>query len=295
MTIPSDIAQQALDAAGIEYTLGDISDGTRPAQVLLRAYSPGLKQLLRAARWDFARKESPLVLLADVTGNTPNVGTMVPNPWTYSYALPIDAVQVRFVPANWAGQNPGVPTGNIVPPDPTAPLMTNLTAPPLNGQRIIPAKFVIGTDYNNLPPQPGYETPGISPSGRTAIFTNVQYAQVVYTCNSVYPSIWDDLFRAAFVSWLAAEIALPLSKDKKFGLTLRAENIKIAKDKILQARIADGNSGNYSSDISVDWMRARGSGGSGGYGLYGGYGGVGIGDGWGCGYGSISFADGSSF
>ena len=60
---PTDVAQQALDAAGIEYTLGNIEDGTRPAQVTLRAYERCLRQLLRAAHWNFARKTVRLTLL----------------------------------------------------------------------------------------------------------------------------------------------------------------------------------------------------------------------------------------
>lgn len=288
---PTTVAQQALDAAGVDYTLGDIEDGTRQAQVILRAYERCLRQLLRAAHWNFARKTQRLVLLADATGNTPNVGTLVPVPWIYEYAYPIDCVKARFVPWNQSVQNPGIPTGNIAPSDPTAPLMTGLSQPPLNGQRLVPARFVETTDANNLGPNPGHETPGLSPATRTVICTNVQNAELVYTCLQVYPSIWDELFRAGFVAYLASEIALPLSKDKKFALQLRAENIAIAKDKIMQARIADGNEGFFSSDIKVDWMQARGSGARA---LGFGQGGGGPGWWWG-GFDSCGFSDGSAY
>lgn len=256
---PSDVAQQAIDATGFPYTLGSIEDGTREAQLLLRAYERCLRQLLRSAHWDMARKTSPLVLLADATGNTPNVGTLVPVPWIYSYAYPVDCVKARYIPWNQSQQNPGTPSGNITPSDPTAPLMTNLTQPPVAGQRIVPARFLIATDANNLGPNPGYETPGMSPATRTVILTNVKYAQLVYTCMQVYPSVWDELFRAAMVAYVASEVALPLwvEKDRKFGLEVRAQNIMIAKEKIKQARISDGNEGFYSSDIKVDWMQSR--------------------------------------
>lgn len=288
----SDVAQQSLDAIGVEYTLGSIEDGSREAQVLLRAYRTCLRQLLRAAHWNMARKTIQLTLLADATGNTPNVGTLVPVPWIFSYSLPIDCVKARYIPANQYPINPGVPTGNITPPDPTAPLMTGLGAAPLVGQRIIPARFLVTTDSNNLPPNPGYETPGLSPVTQTVILTNVQYAQMVYTCEQVYPSIWDDLFRGAFVAYLASEVALPLSKDKKFGLTLRDQQIKVAKEKIMQARISDGDEGFFSSDIRVDWMQARGVGG--GYGNNGWGAGGGPGYCWG-GYDSCGFSDGSAY
>lgn len=288
---PTDVAQQALDAAGVEYTLGNIEDGTRQSQVVLRAYERCRKQLLRAANWDFARRQAPLQLLADSTGNNPTVGRTVPLPWTYEYGYPTDCVRARFVPWNQSVQNPGVPTGNITPPDPTAPLMTNLSQPPVNGQRIVPARFVVTNDPNNLGINPGYDTPGMSPAGRTVICTNVQYAQLIYTCDQVYPSIWDELFRAALVSYLASEVGLPLSKDKKFGLSLRNENIKIAKAKITEARIADGNEGWYSSDIRVDWIDARAA--SGGNAWNNGQGG---GPGYlSSPYGSCGFADSSAY
>jgi len=288
---PTDVANQALDSAGVDYTLGNIEDGSRPAQVTLRAYRTCLRQLLRAAHWNFARKTVQLTLLADATTNTPNVGTLVPTPWIYEYALPIDCVKARYIPANQYPQNPGVPTGNITPSDPTAPLMTGLGVAPLVGQRIIPARFLVTTDSNNLPPNPGYETPGLSPVTQTVILTNVQYAQMVYTCEQVYPSIWDDLFRGAFVAYVASEIALPLAKDKKMGMSLRNEQIKIAKAKIMQARISDGDEGWFSSDIKVDWMQARNTGG-GNYWNNGG--GNGPGMFWG-GYDSCGFADGSAY
>ncbi len=290
---PTDIANQALDAAGVDFTLGDITEGTRPAQVILRAYGQCLRQLLRTAHWAFARKTAPLVLLADATAQTANVGTLVPVPWIYEYAYPTDCVKARFIPWNQSAQNPAVPPGNIEPPDPSAPLMTGLGQAPLTGQRIIPARWCEATDYNNLPPAPiGTETQGLSPVGQTVILTNVQNAQLVYTCLTLYPTLWDALFRAAFVAYLASEIALPLAKDKKFALTLREMNIKIAKDKIRQARATDGNEGFYSSTLSVDWMRVRNSGGSNVWW------GNGFNDGpgilWG-GYDSMSFGDGSAY
>jgi hypothetical protein len=86
---------------------------------------------------------------------------------------------------------------------------------------------------------------------------DVKQAQLVYTCFNPYPSTWDSQFRAAMVSYLASEIALPLAGDKKFGMAMRRDNIAVAKSKIEQARIRDGNEGFYSSDLRVDWMAAR--------------------------------------
>ncbi|MBB3453886.1 hypothetical protein FHT86_002142 [Rhizobium sp. BK313] len=291
--LPQDVANQALDAAGIDFTLGDLEEGTRPAQVTLRAYGQCLRQLLRAANWSFARKTTDLVLLADATGNTPDVGTKVPVPWVYEYEYPIDCMKARFIPWNPASQISAPPPENIQIPG--TPLMTGLGTFPLTGQRIRPARFQIATDYN-YPPQSGqifWETQGVSPDGRTVILTNVQNAQLVYTALMLYPSVWDPLFRSAFVAYLASEIAFPLAKDKKFGLTVRAQQIAIVKQKITEARLTDGNESTSSSDIAVDWMRTRNVGG--GAGWHGpdnaGWGGGGFSGGW----DGLMLADGATF
>jgi hypothetical protein len=122
----------------------------------------------------------------------------------------------------------------------------------------------------------------------------VQNALMVYTAVMLYPSLWDALFRGAFVAYLASEVALPLTKERKFGLQLRSEQIKIAQMKIQQARVSDGNEGWSSSDISVDWMRFRNVGG--GYGSWGESGGGGAGPGvLGYGWDNVGFADGAAY
>ena len=288
---PTDVAQQALDAAGIDFTIGELSEGTREAQVTLRAYGQCLRQLLRGANWDFARKQVPLFLLADKTGQTPDVGTQVPQPWMYEYAYPTDCAKMRFIPWIPPQGGPAAPAGNIAAP--TTPLMTGLAVAPI-APNMKPAKFVITNDPN-YPPQPGEEfwlVQGVSPLGRTVVCTNVKNAIAVYTMIMPYPNVWDPLFRQAMVSYLSSQIAFPLAKDKKFGLQKQTQQIAIAKGHIEAARAVDGNEGTYSSDIPVDWMNTRTTGG--GYGwLDGGYGFGG--HGWGGGWDRCSFADGSAY
>ena len=92
--LPTDIANQAIDAIMWPEVLGDLEDGSHEAAIVLRAYRQCLMQLLRAAHWAFARKTAPLILLADATGNSPNVGTVVPNPWfCYEYEYPTDCAK----------------------------------------------------------------------------------------------------------------------------------------------------------------------------------------------------------
>lgn len=260
---PTAIANQSLDAAGITFTLGDIEEGTRSAQVCLRAYRHCLQQLLRAAHWNFARKQAQMELLADASGQTPNVGTIVPAPWTYEYAYPPDCMKARFVPANPFGLNGFIPQNNAQLPN--VPLTTGTGGPNFQGQRLIPARFLVATDFN-YPPLPGqqsWQVQGVSPQGRTVILTNVKSAMLVYTALMLYPSIWDPQFRAAMVAYLASEIALPLNLDKKFGLSMRAQNIAIAKKKIEEARITDGNEMGFANvDHTPDWLQTRWTGGT---------------------------------
>lgn len=291
--LPADIANQALDAALIPFTVGDLSEGTRPAQVLLRAYSQCRRQLLRSANWSFARKTADMWLLADASGQNPEVGSKVPVPWRYEYGYPTDCLKVRFIPWNPSVQISPTPPQNIAIPQ--TPLMPGLGQQPQAGLRMRVARFQIATDYNYPPPagQIYWETQGVSPQGRTVVLTDVKNAQCVYTADMVYPSVWDPLFRAALVAYIASEVAGPLAKDPKFGLTVRAQQIAILKQKVIEARLTDGNESISSSDISVDWMRTRNTGGGQ---WWNGHGGGGWGDGGGYGgYDNLALPDGSVF
>lgn len=265
MNTPTDIAQQAIDASGGDTVIGDIEEGTREAQVCLRQYRQCLMQLFRGAHWDFARGQIPMQLLADATRAFPP--NIVPTPWLYEYAYPIDCMKARFVPWNPPTNLP-IPSGNIVPPNNNVPLTSvPLTIPP--GGKLRPARFLLANDANYPPPTGTvtWETQGISPVGRTVILTNVRNATLVYTQLILYPSQWDSLFRAAMVAFLAAEIALPLNKDKKFGMQMRRENFGILKQKLELARVANGNEAWSSSDFATDWIQFRRTGG--GYGTWG--------------------------
>lgn len=269
---PTDICNRALDACGVDVSIGDIEEGTRPADACLRAYMECLTALLRTANWDFARKTADLVLIADATGQTAGVGTVVPIPWVYEYAYPVDCMKARFVPQN------GPLQGSV-------PLMAGLTQ--IAGQRLRPAPFVVATDYN-YPPDLGanyWEVQGNSPAGRTVILTNVAGAQCVYTSLQIYPSVWDSLFTSAMVAYLASEVALPLAKDKRMGLQMRNQNIAICKAKVMEARLADGNEGATSVNREASWIAAR----NGGLPL-----GMDAGNPWGA-DAPIAFSDGSSY
>jgi hypothetical protein len=290
MYLPTDVCNQALDAVGCEETLGDIEDGTRVAQVCLRSYRECLLQLLRGAHWQFARKQAPLLLLADATGQTANVGTAVIAPWVYEYAYPNDAAALRFIPHQ---QAPIAASGSISLP--TTALSTALASPPGQFGRLRPARFLVARDSNYPPPAGAisWEVQGVSPQGRTVVLTNVANASAVYTSVVLYPSEFDPLFRSAFVAYLAAKIALPVSKDKKFGLQMRREQIAILKAALDEARVANANEGWGSADLSVDWMNFRNAGSANMRSMMGGE--HGFGDGLFCGFSPVDLGNGSAY
>jgi hypothetical protein len=285
---PTDVANLALDAIGIDIVLGDIEDGTKEAQTCLRAYPECRKRLLRGAHWQFARKQVPMLMLADASGLTPQIGNKVIHPWRYEYAYPNDCVALRYIPHKHHDGTP--PPGNYALPT-SVPLYTNMTSIPMHGRRPHPARFLVARDVN-YPPQPGqdfWDVQGLSPQGRTVICTDVKNAEAVYTSDVVYPNEWDSLFTEAMVAYLAQHIVMKLSDDKKLGMQMRTEQIAIAKDRIINARVADGNETWSTNDLKVDWMEVRREG-FGGYGLGGG-----LGEGSWCGWSSVSFSDGQAF
>jgi hypothetical protein len=316
-TNPASIVNRALDIIGRpDLAIGELGEGTEAAKPALRAYGPAMRQMLRAAHWGFARKQFPLVLLDDATGQTPGVGTQVQAPWTYKYAWPTDCIKVRFLP--W----------NTNPIQPTPPIMTNVTSPPLNAVRLVPAPFLLGIDYNNpvqegcyvqWPDLPDWaDTPGEGPLQRTAIYTNVPpqpqsstingvttTSQImpclVYTALVVYPSQWDSLFEEALVQYLAQKLAMPLTPDKKLGRVIRDDCIASGKGMITEARAINANESGFPQTISrmAEWSRVRNA----ASGYWWGNGGVNFGAGpnysgpgmLSCGWDALGWADGSVF
>lgn len=303
---PASVVNRALDEIGrSDLTIGELEEGTEAAKPALRAYGPTLRQLLRASHWDFARKQTPLVLLADATGQMPNVGTIVQAPWSFCYELPIDCMKVRFLPwnSNPVGVNP--------------PLMTGLAQPALNSIRLQPAPFLVALD-SNYPVVTGapkswdqvpewWTSAGTGPTQRTVINTNVPpqpqgssaavCPSLVYTSLVVYPSQWDSLFEEAMVQVLAQRLAMPLNTDKKLGMAIRNQCIATAKEMITQARAVNANESGapQSVDHLPDFIRVRSGGSSWGA---SGLGCDSYGSGFGIGFGrwdGFSFSDGSIF
>lgn len=257
MNTPTDICNEALVALGSSKMIGDIQDGTAPARVFLQIYSQCVRKLLRSAHWNFSRRQTPMALIADSTQSTPRVGTQVMWPWTYAYQLPGDCLRARFVPAitpNTSSAASGVPILGTSGAAQTQPWPISQT---------VPAPFLIGNDPTYPPPSGSewWNEQGGAPDSQTLVMTNIgPSAYLVYTAFLPYPSVWDSLFRGAMVSYLAYEAALAIIDDKKAALQVRADQYRIARDRVVQARISDGNEGWFKTTHIPDWVKIRSSG-----------------------------------
>jgi hypothetical protein len=282
---PTSICNQALQAAGLRIVLGDIEEGTEAAAVCLRNYSECVRQMLRGAHWDWARRQTALTLVGDASGQTVGVSATVPGGFQYSYAYPADCAKLRFIPANYTNVISPAPSGNITPAEGSSPIST-ATVPVVTG-RLEPSRFLIANDPNL--PGDGNAIPGSSPIGSTIICSNMQNAIGVYTLQAMWPNLWDSLFRSAVVDYIASEIAFVLHTDKKLGLAVQDRLAGRAQAKLSEARRTNGNESWASSDLAVDWMRFRMSG---GYGYWGNNWGVGPGVLFG-GWESVGFSGGN--
>lgn len=266
------IANQALISLGHPRVLGSLRDGSKESNAILEVYAPSVEEITRAAHWNFARRQAALTLLNYQNGaqTGPGSGTPGMGQWLYEYAWPIDCMKARFVPWSPSGFKATIPTGNIAPVNGSLPLMGGLASASA-GATLRPARWLEATDTNYPAPAGAltWEVQGVSPQGRSVILTNVQNAVLVYTGLMNYPSNWDSQFRAAFVAYLASEVAFAIWSSRgnpKMGMAVREAQMKLAAAKIMAARVTDGNEGWHNADFIPDWMRVRNvGGGEGGY------------------------------
>lgn len=265
LSTPAVIVNQALDSIGVPGKLiADITDGTDVAEVARRNYSQALRQLLRTAQWNFARKRARLTLLGDATGQSapPVITTVEPN-WTYAYAWPIDAVAARWLPY-------GIPNGQPLQPN-GVPLTTGVSAigqyPNLPGRFLVSSsdKYPIETGYVPWDQQPDLQrTEGLGPINRKIILTDCCNADLVYTRFVPVIEEWDNLFRQAMVSLMALVLIPVAITDPKLRVAERDRQIGIAKNMIADARVANGNDAGFpqSVDHQPVWITARNGGGA---------------------------------
>lgn len=246
-TTPEDIVNEALDAIGIE-AIGDLYEGSKTSSVARRLYDPLLRVMHAAAPWNFARRQRQIDMRGDRSGQYIN-NTLVPHPWRYIYEWPNDCVHARYVLGidAYALDESGAPLSAGPAWNRPAPFLVT-DAPLVND---------INSSWS--------EVEGHSPESTRVIATNQLGAVLVYTGLVQYPDAWDPGFRQAFVASLAARLALPLIEDKAAARATRSDQVMIAKEALIEARVRDANEGWTVADHTPDWIRARTSGAQGRY------------------------------
>lgn len=229
------ISNRALLSIGARAQISNLQEGSTESDAISTLFVPTFEQLARTADWNCLRKQATLSLIAAAQGTPENPqGTTLPlppTPWLYSYALPSDCLQVRFL----------VPSFSAAAFNSISPAM--VTAPTwINGGGEINYAVAYSTDSQNNP--------------TNVILTNLSQAQAVYTVDQSNPVIWDSLFQQAMVASLSAYLVPALS----LNLALMQASIKTAESIISQARVRDGDEGVTVVDHLPDWIAARGIG-----------------------------------
>jgi len=86
------------------------------------------------------------------------------------------------------------------------------------------------------------------------ILCNQEFATLTYIRQIVDPNVWDPMFQDAMANKLGADIVMGLTGDKPLANAC----IQMANMSLLEARKVDGNEGLTVSDVTPDWIRARG-------------------------------------
>ena len=232
------ICNRSLLSIGSQSQISSLNEGSTQADACSTLFTPTFQALARTAYWNCLRKQAVLSLIAAAAGTTANPqGTTLPlppSPWLYSYILPSDCLQARYIVPSW-------PVQGTSPPIFPISTSTYGNLPGLREQ--IPFQVAYATDANNNP--------------LTIILTNQVQAQLVYTVDQQNPQIWDSSFQAAMVASLAAYLVPALS----LNMPLIQVQIQIAERIIGEARIRDGDEGSTQQDHTPDWIVARNVGG----------------------------------
>lgn len=239
MTAPVDIVNRALSAigarsgaAGTSSAITSLSENSNEAFQANMLYLPTVRDLLRAAHWDFARTVATLSLLKSAPGTPENptqggqwTSAYPAPPWLYQYAYPAACLMMRAI-SPFNNSNTGF--GSIG---------TYLTGVP-QMQAFLSASDV-DVDGNPL----------------RVVLTNVRDALGIFTMDwSGNPDQWDSNFQECVVVALAGRLAMPLTGNLQIGNVLKQE----AAAYVLGARVTNGNEGQTIIDNVPDWIRIRG-------------------------------------
>lgn len=214
------IANMALDAIGTRSTIASLSESSAEAKAISRHWDNAVASVLRAAHWNFARKQIPLTLLQDGTN-----GGNPPTPWLYEYAYPSDCLLLRYL-------QPQIQVQPV--PAPGTPSPVAAVGPPV--------RFILGTDVDT------------NSNPINVILTNQPQAVGIYTFRNTNINMWDELAVQALAAYLGARVCIALTGDKATMKMVFDMAVKFVTD----ARALNGNEGITVIDSIPDWMRVRG-------------------------------------
>ena len=92
-------------------------------------------------------------------------------------------------------------------------------------------------------------------SPQRVIVCNQEFATLQYVQQVLDPNVMDSLFQTAWISLTAAALSMALKEN---GRTKANELIRFVNDKIMEARVADGNESLTINDVTPDFIRTRG-------------------------------------
>lgn len=238
------ICNRALLEIGAQAQISSFNEASNEANAASTLYAPTRDMLLRAAHWNFTRKQASLSQLKayQVNGTIQTGDAAPPVPWQYEYAYPSDCLKARY----------------LVP----IQIYPTTTPPPMTGSTPVPIAYLPAP--MNIPFVIGTDTPVSSTTTQTVILTQLYQAQLVYTARIENPDLWDPMFQEAMVATLAAKFVNALARNS----SLFNQCVAVAKDIVLQARVTDGDEIPTSQDHLPDFIQARGVRSFGGDGMY---------------------------
>lgn len=218
----------ALGKVGTRTTVSATTEGSNEANSCNTFYAATRDAMLRAAPWNFCRKQ----LLLTQLKTSQDISNPPPAPWAFEYSYPSDCLKARFI-------LPQVSTDATVNGIPIT--SAGLSAQP---QYVMgpPVKFMVGLDQDG------------SGNNIRVILTNQFQAQLVYTAAVTDPNLFDPEFIEALTSALGAKVGRNLTADKALVADLRTEAVNFVN----AARANNGNEGIEVLNSMPDWMRARG-------------------------------------
>jgi len=252
------IANLALGLCGARSVIANFSENTPSSNAAALWYDRDRLYMLRSYRWNFARFQGPLTLLATAPGVDAQPATNLPwpfMPYAYCYSIPDNLAKFNYI------------------------------LPLFNGVQQVGSGFgAWGSNNIGMPVIPFALASYQNQSDQTveAIFTNQKQAYGVWTRDITAPGLFDSMFVEAFATRLAGSMSMQLNGLSPLVNALYAK----AEAIVAQAQAASGNEGTHTMNSTPDWIRTRGT----GYGDFaGGRYGYGGDDGW---YGGGSWGGG---